>query len=105
MHSDSPARPAARSAEDIRNEIIQLVEEYAHERAMEDQALAGRAELTILPGTVYARYGLPLDYPPSRDYRPRWGRTHPPIASLHEWFCGHARVYEAFLEEMARSVT
>jgi len=104
MHSDSPARPASRSAEDIRNEIIQLVEEYAHERAMEDQALAGRAELTILPGTVYARYGLPLDYPPSRDYRPRWGRTHPPIASLHEWFGSHTARYQAFLGDMIRSV-
>jgi hypothetical protein len=116
MHPDSPALPAARSAEDIRSEIMQLIEEYAgvlQVRAAEVNALPSTqidtapvtgAELTILPGTVYARYGLPLDYPPSRDYRPRWGWTHPPIASLNEWFAGQATKYEAFLEEMTRSL-
>src|SRR4051812_3177797 len=29
---------------------------------------------------------LELDYPPSRDYRPRWGNTHPPHAALSRMF-------------------
>lgn len=35
------------------------------------------ASLEILPGTPYARYALPLEYPPSRDLRPRYGNTQP----------------------------
>ncbi|HVH75856.1 MAG TPA: glycosyltransferase 61 family protein [Stellaceae bacterium] len=61
-------------------------------------------EIVQLPGSRYARYALPLDYPPSRDLRPRWGNTHPPIAALYDWFSAHAAEYDAFLEEMARSV-
>ncbi len=60
--------------------------------------------LAILAGTRHARYALPLDYLPSRDLQPRWGKTHPPIAVLSSWFSAHAPQYEAFLEEMARSL-
>jgi predicted O-methyltransferase YrrM len=62
------------------------------------------SELVMLPGTAYAKYALPLDYPPSRDLRPRWGNTHPPIPVLHDWFRAHAARYDAFLDEMAGSL-
>ena len=29
--------------------------------------------LHLLEGTPYSTIALPLDYPPSRDYKPRWG--------------------------------
>ena len=58
--------------------------------------------LQTLPGTPYARYALPLDYPPSRDYRPRWGYGRPPIRSLYDWFASHADDYRAFISEMRR---
>lgn len=32
-----------------------------------------------LPGTQYSRYAVPIEYTPSRDYRPRWGNSKPPI--------------------------
>ncbi len=60
--------------------------------------------LTMLPGSRYAKFALPLDYPPSRDFQPRWGNTHPPIAVLSDWFSAHAPQYEVLLEEMARSL-
>lgn len=33
--------------------------------------------LELLPGTIYQRYLLPLEYAPSRDLRPRWGASRP----------------------------
>src|SRR5882672_9347384 len=36
-----------------------------------------RPEYEIMPGTPYSRYAIPIEYPPSRDFRPRWGFTHP----------------------------
>jgi len=56
--------------------------------------------LQQLPGTQYARYAIPLDYPPSRDFRPRWGFTRPPIMSLYEWFAQYADDYRAFIAYM-----
>jgi hypothetical protein len=44
---------------------------------------------SLLPGTVHSQVAIPLDYPPSRDFRPRWGASHPPIEFLVDWFDGH----------------
>jgi hypothetical protein len=50
--------------------------------------LAGRrahGDLEPLPGCEYAKYALPLDYPPSRRLAPRWGHgrpVHPELAAL-----------------------
>lgn len=40
----------------------------------------------MLPGTQYSRYAIPIEYTPSRDYRPRWGNTQPPIAHFVDRF-------------------
>lgn len=61
-------------------------------------------EFVMLPANPYAKYALPIEYLPSRDLRPRWGNTRPPIALLYDWFRGHAPAYHAFLEEMVRSL-
>jgi hypothetical protein len=56
--------------------------------------------LTLLEGTQYARYAVPIEYLPSRDFRPRYGHTHPPIRSLEEWFASCAGEYRGFIGQM-----
>jgi hypothetical protein len=43
-------------------------------------------EPTLLPGAPFARFLAPLDYPPSLDYRPRWGWGRPSHAGLVRLF-------------------
>src|SRR3954451_4495336 len=56
--------------------------------------------LQLLPGYEHARYALPLEYPPSRALKPRWGFGRPPIEPLYTWFMQHADGYRAFLARM-----
>lgn len=56
--------------------------------------------LEILPASDYARYALPVDYPPSRRYAPRWGYSHPRIAALDSWFRSNTSQYAQFLLSM-----
>jgi hypothetical protein len=53
-----------------------------------------------LEGTPYSRYAVPVDYLPSRDFRPRWGNTHPPIPALEAWFGDNVAMYMDFIAEM-----
>lgn len=53
--------------------------------------------LTILPWTDYSSFAVPVDYPPSRDFRPRWGNTRQPIQAIAEWFSEHASMYREFI--------
>lgn len=57
-------------------------------------------ELERLPGTEWSRYALPLEYPPSRDLRPRWGYSRPRIEPLYTWFMEYADDYRARLAKM-----
>lgn len=57
----------------------------------------------ILPGTPYSQYALPLDYPPSRAYAPRWGVTKPPIPQLYNWFAAHEAEYRQMILAMRSS--
>lgn len=53
----------------------------------------------VLPGTPYTSVLLPLDYPPSRDYRPRWGASHPVHEGLRALFAErHDEYLEAFAD-------
>jgi predicted O-methyltransferase YrrM len=61
-------------------------------------------DIEMLAGNPYARYALPIEYPPSRDLQPRWGYARPPIAALHDWFRAETARYRPFLDEMARCV-
>jgi len=54
----------------------------------------------MLPGTDYSKYALPIDYMPSRDFRPRWGYSKSRIASLDTWFRASADRYRSFLADM-----
>ena len=68
------------------------------ERLAALEATAARYE--ILPGTPYSRYALPLEYPPSRDMRARWGYSRPLIPQLLSWFESHADNYRGFIDMM-----
>lgn len=56
--------------------------------------------LRRLPGSPYARYALPLDYPPSRDLRPRWGYQTPPHPQLSALFARDHAAFEARVNEL-----
>jgi hypothetical protein len=54
-----------------------------------------------LPGSQYAKYLLPLDYRPSRDPRPRWGYSRPPIRKLEQLFAASAPDLRSLLDYLA----
>lgn len=56
--------------------------------------------LEILPGTEYSRYAIPLEYPPSRAFAPRYGYSHGKIEALASWFTEHKDAYMDFLAYM-----
>ncbi len=58
------------------------------------------SNLDILPGTPYSRFGLPIEYPPSRDFNPRYGFSRGKIQALDEWFGLHIADYSSFLQYM-----
>ena len=57
-------------------------------------------DLEILPGTMYSKVAIPLDYKPSRDYAPRWGYSREKVALLDEWFGMHDAQYAKFVSDM-----
>lgn len=61
------------------------------------QAASG---LEVLPGTEYSRIAIPLDYPPSRAFAPRYGYSHGTIEPLVQWFGEHNAQYREFLSFM-----
>ena len=56
--------------------------------------------LEQMDGTPYCKYNLPIDYLPSRDYRPRWGSTRPLIEPLVRAFEAGEHQFRDFLREM-----
>jgi len=64
------------------------------------ESSADEGGLTLLEGTPYSRYAVPIEYMPSRDFRPRYGYTHPPIPALEAWFTSCAEDYRTFVRYM-----
>lgn len=54
----------------------------------------------LLESTEYSRYLLPIEYLPSRDYRPRWGHSKPRIPALNDWFTAHTAEYREMIGNM-----
>jgi hypothetical protein len=65
-----------------------------------DASLLTESSLEILPGTEYSLYAIPLDYPPSRAFAPRYGYSRGKIEALEQWFASHNSDYLKFLEYM-----
>jgi predicted O-methyltransferase YrrM len=61
--------------------------------------------LEILAGTPHARYATPLDYPPSRAYRPRWGfYGRAPLAWMGPWLDARRPAFEGVIDAMNDTV-
>jgi predicted O-methyltransferase YrrM len=85
----------------LRRETAGLREAMARAQATADATLAAiKPPLPQLPGTPYATLALPLEYPPSRDLRPRWGGTQPPLGPIVDWIRPHEADYRAVLAAM-----
>lgn len=60
--------------------------------------LSSPEELIPRLNSYTEKYYIALEYPPSRDYKPRWGYTHPPHSGLseifHKNFEDHCRTLE-----------
>src|SRR5208337_2315518 len=74
----------------VRQSLVHIMGDallLAKAKADGNWGLPPELSLTALPGTPYSRYALPVEYMPSRDYRPRWGNEgkHPPIPMLMQW--------------------
>ncbi len=67
-----------------------------------ERAQLDRSALEILPGTPYSRYAIPLEYPPSRSFVPRWGYSQGRIEGLAQWFAAHNGDYREFLAELRK---
>lgn len=90
----------------LRERLLKLIRRVMGTQQILDQLRSSRLSspqedgLTLLEGTQYARYAVPIEYLPSRDFRPRYGHTHPPIRSLDEWFASCAGEYRDFVRQM-----
>jgi hypothetical protein len=73
---------------------------YELKKMQEHLRTQGR-DLVHLPACEYARYAVPLDYPPARIYAPRYGYSHPPIERLVSLFQSHEPSYLEMLRYMA----
>lgn len=67
-----------------------------------EASLRSTDQYETMPGNPYARIALPMEYPPSRDLRPRWGNTKPPIQPLVDWIAPHNADFRAILQEIDR---
>ena len=64
--------------------------------------MAEKPSYEILGGTEYSRYALPVEYMPSRDWKPRWGYGRPLEPTLEKWFSSKVDAYQSFVNQMRR---
>lgn len=86
----------------LKNKINALGHKLIMKTASETevQNFRNNMKYTPLPGCEYARYTIPLDYPPSREFTPRWGNKAPEIESLSNYFLKFSSNYINFLDFM-----
>jgi hypothetical protein len=53
-------------------------------RAVGGESMPLHGDLETLPGTEYSRYAIPVEYPPSRAFAPRYGYSHGKIEALEK---------------------
>ncbi len=63
------------------------------------------ANCTLLPGSESSRYLVPIDQPPARELRPRWGYTRPREELTAQWFSDNASDYLMFMQKMRVSAS
>jgi len=58
-------------------------------------------EHTVYPGTVNSKYLIPIEYPPSFDFKSRWGYSAPPLVHFEKWYDGDIEKYQHELRSLA----
>jgi hypothetical protein len=58
------------------------------------------AGMQVWPGTPYQQVLIPIEYPPSRDYAPRWGYGKPSHQGLSRLFAQRTPEYQQVLSEL-----
>jgi hypothetical protein len=81
-------------------ERLDCIERALLERLAQPDSQPLDGALDILPGTEYSRYAIPLDYPPSRDFSPRYGYSRGKIGALEEWFKAYHEDHAEFIGYM-----
>ena len=95
------ARSLVETASDLASRGVHTVAEIEKILDQLSGALdSAETPLTVLPGTPYSRFALPLEYEPSRDYSARYGYSQPVIPTLDEWFSVFADDYLAIVRDM-----
>lgn len=64
------------------------------------EASESTVRLQILPGTEYSKYAIPVEYLPSRDFKPRYGYTKGKIHQLEQFFSSRKEEYSFFVDYM-----
>ena len=62
--------------------------------------MSDKPNYEFLGGTEYSRYALPVEYMPSRDWRPRWGYSRPLEPVMESWFASEVGAYRSFVNIM-----
>ena len=84
---------------------VQQIQEQITEIRQELQKLASNLVLSnqnINQDSGQDKFIIKLDYPPSRDLRPRWGYSHPPHQGLINVFNKNRNKYITLLSEVAK---
>lgn len=56
--------------------------------------------LVRLEGSEWAKFLLPIDYAPSRNYVPRWGYSRPVLQDLYDLFAENIEIYKELVAKM-----
>ncbi len=87
-----------REVDSLKADMAGLRAELARANATAEATLAAiKQPLPQLPGTPYSTVAIPMEYPPSRDMRPRWGETKPLLQPMVDWIRPHEAEYRAVL--------
>lgn len=84
----------------IKDQMVRMGEQIKSLENQNKELLDQKNHLPILEWTPYSKLAIPLDYPPSRDYRPRWGYSKPVEPVIHNWFKENVGQYLAFCTQM-----
>ncbi|MEM8780281.1 MAG: class I SAM-dependent methyltransferase [Cyanobacteria bacterium P01_G01_bin.49] len=93
------------------NQLQDIIHQISHSVQQNQKSILGvEQSINILSSSenlipqlnsATGKYYMALEYPPSRDYQPRWGYTHPPHPGLSELFQQNFDEYCQTLQKLA----
>jgi hypothetical protein len=85
--------------DELESRLISGLDSLASISRSNNNLLASQ-DLQILEGSIYAKFAIPIEYPPSRDFSPRWGYSRNKIQVLEDWFHSYRQDYSNFVTKM-----